>query len=74
MTELKVFKGTLLNLATLDSTTNGNYHNDDINRYISIFKESAVESVLANLRLEIKDYHKNFDGEVPNPNHLLLKK
>jgi hypothetical protein len=61
--ELKVFKGTLINIATDEQSLDGRYHNDDINRYTSIFKEAALESVLANLRLKIKDYRKNFHGE-----------
>ena len=65
ITELRVFKGTLLNIATDEQPANDNYENDDINRYTSIFKEAAIESVLANLRLEVKDYRKNFEGEMP---------
>ncbi len=61
--EIKVFKGILVNIATEEKSPDGSYHNDDLNRYTSIFKEAAIESVLANLRLEIKDYIKNFRGE-----------
>ena len=58
-----MFKGTLINIATDEQSLDGRYHNDDINRYTIIFKEAALESVLANLRLKIKDYRKNFHGE-----------
>lgn len=53
VTELKVFKGTILNIATQEKSESGSYQNDDINRYTSIFGEAALDKVLANLRLEI---------------------